>query len=227
LRDDITGTGSKDKDWIKSVLSSETLTFRAPYQRSTDTHRRYAVLCATTNDNNVLGSDERDNRRVFPLKVDDRDQEAFDKIQESGIDNLWSELKYIYDNAKDKTMLTSTTNEEMEYLSTRDELKEVDLVKEFLIENFESSEDHVGATYEIKELLGLHKYECSGQLLGIKLNEIGFEKGKRKRFKSITGNNVPVSCWKIKRVDPNLTSYQTDFKAEQTDISDIDEDMPF
>ena len=228
LRDDITGTGSKDKDWIKSVLSSETLTFRAPYQRSTDTHRRYAVLCATTNDNNVLGSDERDNRRVFPLKVDDRDQEAFDAIQEIGIDNLWAELKYLFDNAKDKTMLTSTTHEEMEYLSTRDELKEVDLVKEFLIENFESSDEAYTTTYEIKELLSLHKYDTTGQLLSVKLKEIGFVKGKRQRFHNVIGSNNPVSCWKVKRVDPNLVNYNiVSDKNDNVDIGNIEEDMPF
>ena len=176
----------------------------------------------------MLGSDERDNRRVFPLKVDDRNQEAFDAIQESGIDKLWAELKYLFDNAKDKTMLTSTTHKEMEYLSTRDDLKEIDLVKEFLIENFEHSEDDFTTTYEIKELLTIHRYECSGQIIGIKLKEIGFEKGKRKRFKSITGNNVPVSCWKIKKIDPNLTSYQTEFKINNINhIDNIDEIMPF
>ena len=227
LRDDITGTGSKDKDWIKSILSAEQLTFRAPYQRSTDTHRRYAVLCATTNDNNVLGSDERDNRRVFPLRVDNRDQDVFDKIQEDGIDNLWSELKYMYDEAKDKEMITSTTRAEMEYLSTREELKEVDLVKEFLTENYEYDDAHLTTTYEIRELLLLHKYQFTDTLLSIKLKEIGFEPGKRKRFKSVTGTNSPVNCWKIKRVDPNLNSYESDFSKESGNINQNVEDLPF
>jgi len=227
LRDDITGTGSKDKDWIKSVLSSETLTFRAPYQRSTDTHRRYAVLCATTNDENVLGSDERDNRRVFPLKVDNRDQIAFDKIMKDGIDLLWAELKYLYDDSKDKTMLTMTTSEEMEYLSTRDEMKEVDLVKDFLIENYEVSDDHLTTTYEVKELLTMFRYECTGQLIGVKMREIGFIKGKRQRFKDVTGNNNVVTCWRIKRVDPNLTSYTNIFDDNADNVDDSLDSMPF
>ena len=230
LRDDITGTGSKDKDWIKSVLSSETLTFRAPYQRSTDTHRRYAVLCATTNDENVLGSEERDNRRVFPLKVDNRNQVVFDKIMENGIDLLWAELKYLYDKSKDKTMLTMTTSEEMEYLSTRDEMKEVDLVKDFLIENYEVSDDHLTTTYEVKELLTMFRYECSGQLIGVKLREIGFIKGKRGRFNDVTGNNNIVSCWKIKRIDPNLTSYKQIFEDNAESGANSDDalgEMPF
>ena len=211
LRDDITGTGSKDKDWIKSVLSSTTLTFRAPYQRSTDSHRRYAVLCATTNDNNVLDNTERDNRRVFPLRVDDRDQTKFDDIQNNGIDLLWGELKYMYDEAEDKTMLTRTNSAEMEYLSTRDELREVDLIKEFLTENYEFDNTHLTSTYEIREHLMFHKYQFTDQLLTIKLKEVGFEYGKRRRFQDITGTKTAVGCWKVKRVDPNLSAYKNAF----------------
>ena len=186
LRDDIMGEGTsgssnagKNKDWIKSILSANMLTYRTPYARVAKSVPRYAVLAATTNDLAVLGTEETANRRILPLRVNRRDKEKFDAILENGIDDLWREVKYIYQSAEDKRKLVSTTEEEIEWLSSLDSMRAEDSAQDFLLDCYEVANDGFTSTKDIIQKAGFFGFKMKASEVNKKMLDLGFEQSRK------------------------------------------------
>lgn len=185
LRDDITGegtsgsSGGKNKDWIKSILSADSLTYRTPYARVAKSVPRYAILAATTNDLAILSVEETANRRLVPFRVNQRDKDKFDKILDNGIDLLWREVKYIYNSVEDKKALVGTTPEEIEWLSSLEDMRAEDSAADFLLDLYEVSESFT-ATKDIIQKAGFYGFRLKAAEINKRMLDLGFEKARVK-----------------------------------------------
>ena len=202
LRDDITGEGTsgnsnggKNKDWIKSILSANMLTYRTPYARVAKSVPRYAVLAATTNDLAVLGTEETANRRILPLRVNKRDKEKFDDILKNGIDDLWREVKYIYNSVEDKRSLVSTTEEEIEWLSSLDSMRAEDSAQDFLLDCYEVAEDSFTSTKDIIQKAGFFGFKMKASEVNKKMLDLGFEQSRKSI--SVNGSRKFLRGYKV------------------------------
>jgi predicted P-loop ATPase len=68
LDDEFDAKRKKEENAMKSLLSKQAFALREPYGRSNVTLARIAVLCGTTNDENIL-ADTSTNRRFLPIGV--------------------------------------------------------------------------------------------------------------------------------------------------------------
>lgn len=130
VRDDMKKTGNKDVAWLKQLMSAETLTFRAPYGKSTVKHRRHAVIAATSNDEQVIAYDDS-NRRFFPLKItSSTNRELYAEVIKDERMRLWRQLKYKWESfgesKEEKRAGYAITRKEIAYLSNLDDMTEND-----------------------------------------------------------------------------------------------------
>ncbi len=77
--DEMSGKSKKEDKHLKQILSKKHITVRAPYGRTSETLRRIATLCGSTNELELL-FDPTGNRRMIPIKVLSIDYAAIDRI---------------------------------------------------------------------------------------------------------------------------------------------------
>lgn len=154
IRDDIQGTGTNDVGYIKSILSRNTITYRSPYGAKIEDQKRYAILAATSNDNDVLSS-EKENRRFVPLAINKIDYDAYNEVIEDENYNIWREIKGIWESVGDgtkspldvkaKRALWKVSPEEIKFLSGLNEFKEINIYEETILKHFGVPEKEEGS----------------------------------------------------------------------------------
>ena len=160
VRDDINpNERGRDISWVKSTLSSEIATYRAPYDRTPRDHQRYAVIAATSNERDVL-SGEQENRRIIPLDVEKFDHKQYNEVTESESLNLWRELKQTWDNwSGRKRDLFRISEDEKAYLSSLVSFKKTDSLHEAIKSLFGKTEIDEDGYYHATKYV---KSEVSG-----------------------------------------------------------------
>ena len=81
---------------------------------------RYAVLCGTSNEEEVI-NDPTGNRRIIPINVTNINWDAYEAIDKAA---LWMELYHAYHDDPNSWMLTST---DIQYLNEKTEQKLYDV----------------------------------------------------------------------------------------------------
>jgi len=79
LNDEWSGKTRKQVDVMKQIISKRIFKYRKAYAREVSTMIRSAVLCGTTNDENIL-IDESGNRRIIPIQVESIDWNLYNSI---------------------------------------------------------------------------------------------------------------------------------------------------
>ena len=92
--DEFSGKTRKEATHIKQLCSKDFIEVRAPYESLAKKRKRYAVLCATTNEDKVI-SDETGNRRIIPTNTESFDLQTYLKIDKR---DLFTELHVLYRN---------------------------------------------------------------------------------------------------------------------------------
>lgn len=69
MDDECGGKSKKEAKHLKSLLSKQTFTVRAPYGRMNEDLQRLAVLCGTSNDLELLNDPTGKQRRLIPVEV--------------------------------------------------------------------------------------------------------------------------------------------------------------
>jgi hypothetical protein len=77
--DEFGGKSKQEAKKLKELSSKQTFSIRKPYGRVHEDLNRYAVLCGTSNDEEVI-NDPTGNRRILPISVSDIDWEAYNEI---------------------------------------------------------------------------------------------------------------------------------------------------
>ena len=238
LLDDLSGTGGKSAAWQKQILSSQYLSYRAPYGRNILKNRRYAVLCATANDEKVIPNEEG-NRRKFPLRVDKRDKKAFDQIANDPEMRLWREIKGLWKSVGEgkgkKRDLFRVNETEIAYMSSLLDFTELDPAKEIINKYFEASDgDEFMTTTDIM----LELSTITGPAHKFTVRQIGLALRKMFEVHTVRINGSPTKAYRVSKrgfgLDGNV-SRDIDTGSASDSSGDIfpegaggtDDDLPF
>ena len=77
--DEFGGKSKQEAKKLKELSSKQTFSIRKPYGRVHEELNRYAVLCGTSNDEEVI-NDPTGNRRILPIVVSETGWDAYEAI---------------------------------------------------------------------------------------------------------------------------------------------------
>jgi len=109
LDDEFGGKSKQDAKKFKDLISKQTFTLRRPYGRISEDLPRYAVLCGTSNEDEVI-NDPTGNRRIIPVNIKGFNLDRFKAINKVA---LWSEIYDLYNLAGDEWMLSRENIEDL------------------------------------------------------------------------------------------------------------------
>lgn len=186
--DEFGGKSKQEAKKLKELSSKQTFSIRKPYSREHEDLNRYAVLCGTSNDEEVI-NDPTGNRRILPISVHDIDWEAYKSIDK---DHLLMEAFRLYHNhGADAWQLTRT---DIEYLDKTTKLNIQPLLEKELILKYYDIPDDSGdpeaewyTNTDIKDYIEqVTKQHLSSHKLGAVLKTLGVKKVTR-RERNFTG----------------------------------------
>jgi len=82
--DEFGGKSKQEAKKLKELSSKQTFSIRKPYGRVHEDLNRYAVLCGTSNDEEVI-NDPTGNRRILPVVIADIDWDAYEAIDKTDL----------------------------------------------------------------------------------------------------------------------------------------------
>jgi hypothetical protein len=92
LDDEFGGKSKQDEKKFKELISKDVFSIRKPYGRYFEDMQRLAVLCGTTNEENVI-NDLTGNRRIIPIQINNVDEKLYQEIDKT---ELFIELYWKY-----------------------------------------------------------------------------------------------------------------------------------
>jgi predicted P-loop ATPase len=190
--DEFSGKSKSQVVALKRIASQDLMVYREPYGRYTITRKRYALLCATTNDEYVL-SDLTGNRRLLPINIQNIDIELLKRIDKT---LLFAELKTLaqYESnyilsAEDIELLNSIT------ITNEEPQREVELILQFSRKpnplNHEESKMEKTNTEILQHLKQQSNLDISQKKLGMALKKLGYVKYSKRI------NGIPKSVYNI------------------------------
>lgn len=84
MDDEMGGKSKKESKRLKELTSKQMFSLREPYGRNNVDLNRLAVLCGTTNDNEIL-NDPTGNRRIIPIHVESIDHPAYNRVDKTAL----------------------------------------------------------------------------------------------------------------------------------------------
>ena len=94
------GSQSGDIEEMKAFITRLSETYRTPYDKYPEDHKRMCVFCATSNDMHFLPFDRTGNRRFAPVLVDPAEAEvhilANEKESRAYVEQMWAEAMVLY-----------------------------------------------------------------------------------------------------------------------------------
>jgi len=82
--DEFSGKSKNEYKLLKQYASTQFFNLRQPYGRKFEDFRRYAVLCGTSNENEVI-NDPTGNRRIIPMNVLDIDFTEYNNVDKTAL----------------------------------------------------------------------------------------------------------------------------------------------
>jgi len=217
MDDEMGGKSKKENKRLKDLTSKQTFSLREPYGRNNVDLNRIAVLCGTTNDNEIL-NDPTGNRRIIPIHVNSIDYKVGNKIDRTAV---FMEAYHLY-KAGFNWQLTS---EDVEYLKKDKASFEVtNLEAELIQKYFEIPDEGFGeklTASEIKVIIeDLTHQKLILDKIGKELKRLGYEQ-KHVKF---NGSTRRVYCVAKVSFFDGKPGFTPNTKNSQTDE---DDDLPF
>lgn len=179
MDDEFSGKSKREAAKFKEISSRDMFTVRRPYGRSFEDLKRYAVLCGTSNETEIL-NDPTGNRRLIPVHIKSFDQKKFDAINKV---NLFMELYHEWRVKGDEWMLNS---EDIEFLNKCTRNSEVVSVEaEIILKLYKPSDkgekrSKFVQTSDIIMLMdNVFGHKLYPTKLGILLKSLGFNKVRK------------------------------------------------
>lgn len=189
LCDDEFGGKSKiEAKKLKELSSRQTFSVRKPYGKTHEDLNRYAVLCGTSNEEEVI-NDPTGNRRIIPINVTSINWDAYEAIDKSA---LFVELYHYYHDNPTDWMLSGV---DTEYLNQKTEQNvQVSIEAEMIEKYYEPPGSVIGAewfmTSEVYQYIlnmsGLKTSNITVNKIGQHLKKMGYE---RKSIRQPNSNN--------------------------------------
>jgi len=176
MDDEFGGKNKRDAKKFKELTSRDMFSIREPYGKRFYEYQRYAVLCGTSNVDQVL-IDTTGNRRIIPIKINSVDYEKMSKINR---DDLFLELYWKYQKDPRAFMLDKFDIENLnkKTLSAQEMTIEREGIEEFYrIPSSVEKPDYMKGG-EIKEFIERHwrNARLYHKILGMELRKLGYER---------------------------------------------------
>lgn len=181
LDDEFGGKSKQDAKKLKELSSKQWFNIRKPFGRSHEDLQRLAVLCGTSNDEEII-NDPTGNRRIIPVNIIDIDIDAYDQINKV---DLFMELYWEWREIGDKWMLTK---EDIEILNNSTSLNEQPSAEEEMILKYFRPAESLGGNVAYYTNTEIKSYieeknptiRVNPYKLGTSLKKLGFEKKPKK-----------------------------------------------
>lgn len=189
--DEFSGKSKNEYKLLKQYASTQFFNLRQPYGRKFEDYRRYAVLCGTSNENEVI-NDPTGNRRIIPINLVAINFEAYRAIDKI---DLLMEAYHIWKTEGDASWQLNKGEIAQLSMSSADN-EQVDTAAEALDVVFEKPTSFEGTwmtATEVRDTIMKHlEVKFAENRLGIALGKAGFEKKKKKL------NDIPRTVYKVK-----------------------------
>lgn len=174
MDDEMGGKSKAEQKKLKSITSKETFSVRKPYGTVSEDLLRIAMLCGTTNEEEVL-NDPTGNRRILPILVDSIDHDLYNSINK---DLLFYEAWCLYEQGFDYQL----NKDEIKLLNeSTSNFKQSNPEEELVAKYFGKPNESVGelcrlTNSEILSYIKIHSQTILSQnKLGMILKEMGLE----------------------------------------------------
>lgn len=201
MDDEMGGKSKNEEKTLKLMTSKQTFSIRAPYGRVAEELLRLALLCGTTNNEEIL-NDPTGNRRILPVNVIDIDKEKYNKIDK---DLLFYECWLLYEQGFDYTLskvdiqILKESSYQFKQSSTEEEL-----VSKYYGVPTENSGQYVSQKTN-SEILSYIQTNSQTKLsqtkLGMILKQMGFEQ------KHVKINNTTIRKYSVVELNLSTSNY--------------------
>jgi predicted P-loop ATPase len=179
--DEFSGKSKSEYKHLKDISSKQWFNMRLPYGRRTQDFRRYAVLCGTSNDSEII-NDPTGNRRIVPINVKSIDFQAFKAIDKV---DLLLEAYHIYKTEGDASWQLEKQDIQLLNDSAKSN-EQVDTVEEAILMYFEKTEVDIDAnwwttTEIVSHMMQYTKLHFNMTRIGIAMKNLGFPKASRRK----------------------------------------------
>lgn len=189
--DEFSGKSKNEYKLLKQYASTQFFNLRQPYGRKFEDYRRYAVLCGTSNENEVI-NDPTGNRRIIPINLVNIDFGAYREVDKI---DLLMEAYHIWKTEGDTSWQLNKGEIAQLSMSSADN-EQVDTAAEALDVVFEKPTAFEGTwmtATEVRDTIMKHlEVKFAENRLGIALGKAGFEKKKKKL------NDIPRTVYRVK-----------------------------
>ena len=198
MDDEMGGKSKKENKRLKELTSKQTFSLREPYGRNNVDLKRLAVLCGTTNDNEIL-NDPTGNRRIIPVQVIGINHVAYNKVDKTA---LFMEAYHLWAAGFEWRL----NKHDIQYLNKDAQDFEVtSLEAELISKYFEPGEGQFGIDYLTASEIKVHVELITHQKL--LLDKIGKEL-KRMKFPRVSKrvNGRPAYRWVVRKLVESSTA---------------------
>ncbi|GAB3550275.1 VapE domain-containing protein [Spirosoma fluminis] len=180
FNDEFGGMNKHDVKKFKNLTSKQTFSLREPYGRAHVDLNRIAVLCGSSNEDDIL-NDPTGNRRILPVRVTSFDFDAYNAIDKT---DLLMEVYNAY-QAGERHHLTSDDIKQLNENTA--EFEDICIERELIQHYYRvpTPQDALTSMFLSATEIKVFLEKCSQQKIGIKrlaqeLKKAGFESGVRK-----------------------------------------------
>lgn len=205
LDDEFGGKSKQDAKRLKDLSSKQWFNLRRPFGRAHEDLKRLAVLCGTSNDDEVI-NDPSGNRRIIPLNVIDIDH---DKMSEIDKIDLFMELYHEWKETGDEWMLSARDVEMLNLATGMNEQPSIE--EEMVMKYFKPAESEGGAVGVFTNTDIKTYIESRNKTLRINTFKLGAtlkKLGYRKISKRVNGS--PKKVYLMEEIFKDTTSFYDD-----------------
>lgn len=188
LDDEMGGKSKKDSKRFKRLTSQRVFSIREPYGRAHSDLRRLAILCGTSNEDDVL-DDPTGNRRKIPVQVTNILHNVYNSIDKA---DVFMEAYHLLKAGFNWKILS---REDKAYLGKHNAtFEEVTSEKELVLEFFEKGNIPYTASRIAKEIAHRTGRQLTPKRLGMELKRLGFIQ------KMVRKDGNMLRCWMVSEV---------------------------
>lgn len=209
MDDEMGGKSKRDEKRLKELLSKQTFSLREPYGRNNVDLIRLAVLCGTSNEDDLL-TDPTGNRRLIPIHVATIDHEAYNQIDKI---ELFMEAYHLWKSGFKWEM----TKADIQLLTGNTEhFEAVSMERELIFRYFKKPIGGEGDWYTTSDILVhidiMTKQKLQAKRVGSILTKAGL---LRQNFRRNGERGMGYKLVKLSEYEANLTTDNSEVTTDQ------------
>lgn len=222
MDDEFGGKNKRESDRLKELTSKQVFSLREPYGRSNVDLERIAVLCGTSNTDEIL-TDTTGNRRIIPITTFDIDKVSYNSIDKT---ELFKEAYELFNNGFDWRI---TSNKDINYLNKNSNKHEVPTWEGTMIDKYfapSDKHDWLNAGEVVEELHKLTNERFQIDKVGRHMKKLGFIQMSKRKDDGKAG----LKRYGIMRINRGLNQWASnDITGENIKgiPPDLSKDIPF